>query len=66
MALNLVLNNSDFNFSAHANALAANFDQPKVQATPGTDASQAAKDRSALESGTLTSAGEGINAEYSA
>ncbi len=66
MALNLVLNNSDFNFSAHADAIAADFNQPKVDATPGTDASQVAKDRAALESGTLKSSGEGINAEYSA
>jgi hypothetical protein len=66
MALNLVLNNSDFNFSAIADSLRADFDQPKVVATPGTDAAQDAKDRAALESGSLTSAGEGINAEYSA
>jgi hypothetical protein len=66
MALNLVTNNAGHNFAAQADAKAASFDQPKVVPTPGTDASQVAKLRAQLESGTLTSAGSGINAEYSA
>lgn len=66
MIQNLVLNNSDFNFSAQDNQIRANFDQAKVVATPGTDAAQVAHLRAQLESGALTSAGSGINAEYSA
>ena len=66
MVQNLVLNNSDFNFSAKSDAIRASFDQTKVVATPGTDAAQVANLRSQLEAGTLTSAGTGINAEYSA
>ncbi|HEV8022048.1 MAG TPA: hypothetical protein VGP41_12325 [Candidatus Lustribacter sp.] len=66
MIQNLVLNNSDFNLSAVSDQLRANFDQPKVVATPGTDAAQVSHLRAQLESGALTSAGSGINAEYSA
>jgi hypothetical protein len=66
MGLNVVLNNSDHNFSSHAANLSANADQPKVVPTPGTDAAVVSNERSQLESGTLTSAGTGLNAEYSA
>jgi hypothetical protein len=66
MIQNLVLNNSDFNFSAPSAQLQQSFDQAKVVPTPGTDAAQVSKLRGQLESGTLTQAGSGINAEYSA
>ena len=66
MVQNLVLNNSDFNFSEPSVQLQQNFDQTKVVPTPGTDAAQAAHLRAQLESGALTQAGSGINAEYSA
>jgi hypothetical protein len=66
MVQNVVLNNSDHNFSASADALRANDDRTKVVPTPGTDAAVNAHLRSQLESGTLTAAGSGINAEYSA
>jgi hypothetical protein len=66
MADNLVINNSDHNFSSHADNIRASDNQPKVVPTPGTDAAQAAHLRSQLESGALTSAGSGLNAEYSA
>jgi hypothetical protein len=68
---NLVLNNSDFNFSAPSDQLRASQDTPKVVATPGTDAAVLANLRGQLESGSLTPgalapAGKGIHAEYSA
>jgi|HubBroStandDraft_4_1064222.scaffolds.fasta_scaffold1024256_2 hypothetical protein len=66
MIQNLVLNNSDHAFSAQWAGLQASDDQPKVVATPGTDAAVASHDRAQLESGALTSAGSGVNAEYSA
>jgi hypothetical protein len=73
---NLVLNNSDFNFSAHADQLRASDDQTKVVPTAGTDAAVVSTLRAQLESSSLTggppthgalhSSGNGINAEYSA
>ena len=71
MVQNLVLNNSDFNFSAQSDQLRANFDQTKVVPTPGTDAAILSNLRAQLESSSLTggplrSAGSGIHAEYSA
>jgi hypothetical protein len=66
MIQNLVLNNSDHAFSAQWSQLQASDDQPKVQATPGTDAAIISHERGQLESGTLTAAGTGVNAEYSA
>ena len=66
MVQNLVLNNSDFNFSAQSDKIRQNFDQTKVVATPGTDAAQVTTLRAQLESGALTQAGVGINAEHSA
>ena len=66
MIQNLVLNNSDHAFSAQWSGVQASDDQPKVVATPGTDAAVVSHERSQLESGTLTSAGTGVNAEYSA
>lgn len=66
MVQNVVLNNSDHNFSAASDAIRASADQTKVVPTPGTDAAVSAHLRSQLESGTLTAAGAGINAEYSA
>jgi hypothetical protein len=66
MVQNVVLNNSDHNFSAASDALRANADQTKVVPTPGTDAAVNSHLRSQLESGSLTAAGTGINAEYSA
>jgi hypothetical protein len=66
MVQNLVLNNSDHNFSVPSVQLQQNFDQTKVVPTPGTDAAQVSNLRAQLESGALTQAGSGINAEYSA
>jgi hypothetical protein len=63
---NLVLNNSDHNFSVPSAQLQAAADQPKVVATPGTPTAVAASLRAQLEAGTLTSSGQGINAEFSA
>ena len=66
MIQNLVLNNSDHAFSSQWAALQSSDDQPKVVATPGTDAAVVSHERSQLESGSLTSAGTGIHAEYDA
>ncbi len=41
-------------------------DRPTVVATPGTAAAVAKNLRAQLESGALTQAGQGINAEYQA
>lgn len=66
MIQNLVLNNSDHAFSSQWAQLQLSDDQPKVVATPGTDAAILSHERGQLESGTLTASGTGINAEYSA
>jgi hypothetical protein len=66
MVQNLVLNNSDHNFSAHADAIRISDDQAKVVATPGTDAAVNANLRGQLESGALAASGKGVLAEYSA
>jgi hypothetical protein len=66
MVENLVLNNSDHNFSVWADGLRAAQDQTKVVASPGTDAAVLANLRGQLESGALTAAGQGIHAEHSA
>ena len=66
MIQNLVLNNSDHAFSVQSDAIRASFDQAKVVPTPGTDAAVLSKERAQLEAGTLTAAGTGINAEFSA
>jgi hypothetical protein len=66
MIQNLVLNNSDHAFSSQWSQVQSSDDQPKVVATPGTDTAILARERGQLESGTLTSAGTGVNAEYSA
>ena len=71
MVQNLVLNNSDFNFSAQWDQARASADQTKVVPTDGTDAAVVADQRSQLESGALPGgalayAGAGIHAEYSA
>jgi hypothetical protein len=63
---NLVLNNSDHDFSVQWDQVRASTDQPKVVPTPGTDAAINAKLRGQLEAGTLKASGTGINAEYSA
>lgn len=66
MIQNLVLNNSDHAFSAQWSQVQASDDQAKVISTPGTDAAIVSRERGQLEAGTLTSAGTGVNAEYSA
>jgi hypothetical protein len=66
MVQNVVLNNSSHSFSAHSDAIRAQQDQTLVVATPGTDAAVNNNLRAQLESGALTSAGKGVNAEYSA
>jgi len=66
MIQNLVLNNSDHAFSSQWDQVRASDDQTKVVATPGTDAAVVSHLRGQLESGSLTSAGSGVNAEYSA
>ena len=66
MIQNLVLNNSDFNFSTSDDQIRAGQDQTKVVATPGTDAAIVSNLRGQLESGTLNATGRGINVEFSA
>ena len=66
MVQNLVLNNSDHNFSVISAQIQASADRPSVVPTPGSAAAVAAQLRSALESGALTASGQGINANYSA
>jgi hypothetical protein len=76
MVQNLVLNNSDVNFSTQWDQVRASQDQPRVVATPGTDAEVASNLRGQLESSTLAGAprvdsllhfqGAGINANYKA
>jgi hypothetical protein len=61
MVQNLVLNNSDHNFSVISDQLRADQDQTKVIATPGTDAAVVAQLRSDLESGALTASGTGTH-----
>jgi len=66
MIQNLVLNNSDHNFATQWDQVRASDDQTKVVSTPGTDAAVLSHERAQLEAGTLSAAGAGINAEYSA
>ena len=68
MVQNLVLNNSDHDFSVSMDNLSApSAITPKVVATPGTDAaSRRRRIARSWKSGTLTAAGNGINVEYSA
>ena len=66
MVQNLVLNNSDHNFSTISAQIQQQTDQPKVIASPGTDAAVNKSLRAQLESGALTASGQGINANYSA
>jgi hypothetical protein len=73
---NLVTNNSDHVFAIHDDSVRAQFDQTKVVATPGTDASVTSNLRSQLESGALNdgpqsaqpllSAGISAHADYKA
>ena len=66
MVQNLVLNNSDHNFSVISAQVQQQTDQPKVIASPGTDAAINKALRAQLESSALTASGQGINANYSA
>jgi hypothetical protein len=76
MVQNLVLNNSDVNFSTQWDQVRASQDSPQVVATPGTDAEVVSNLRAQLESSTLAGAprvdsllhfqGAGINANYKA
>jgi hypothetical protein len=71
MIQNLVLNNSDHDFSVLSAQLQASDDQTKVVPTTGTDAAVVSNERAQLESGALPGgvlayAGSGIHAEYSA
>jgi hypothetical protein len=66
MIQNLVLNNSDHNFSVISAQLQAATDTPQVNPTPGTDAAVVKSLRAQLESGALTQSGQGINANFSA
>jgi hypothetical protein len=71
MIQNLVLNNSDHDFSAQSAQLQARDDQTKVVPTAGTDAAVVSGQRAQLESGALPGgalayAGSGVHAEYSA
>ena len=66
MVQNIVLNNSDHNFSVISAQIQTQADQTKVVATPGTDVAVNASLRAQLESGALASSGQGINASYSA
>jgi hypothetical protein len=71
MIQNLVLNNSDHDFSLQSVQLQVSQDQAKVVATAGTDAALVSDQRAQLESGALPGgalayAGSGVHAEYSA
>jgi hypothetical protein len=76
MVQNVVLNNSDVNFSSQWDQVRASQDQTRVVATPGTDAEVVANLRAQLESSQLAGAprvdselhfqGAGINANYKA
>lgn len=76
MVQNLVLNNSDVNFSSHWDQVRASQDTTKVVASPGTDAQVVSTLRAELESSQLAGGprvdsalhfqGAGINANYKA
>jgi hypothetical protein len=76
MVQNVVLNNSDVNFSSQWDHVRAAQDRPRVVATPGTDAEVVANLRAELQSSHLAGAplvdtelqleGSGINASYKA
>ncbi len=66
MVQNVVLNNSAHVFSAYNDAVRAQFDQPKVVPTPGTDAAIAANERAQLAAGAFVSAGHGIHVDHGA
>ncbi len=66
MVQNLVLNNSDHNFSSWADGIRIEMDHTQVVASAGTDAAVNADLRGQLESGALAASGRGINAEHSA
>ncbi len=66
MIQNLVLNNSDHNFSVIAAQIQSSADRPKAEATPGSDLAVVRSLRGQLESGALTASGQGLNAEFSA
>jgi hypothetical protein len=63
---NLVLNNSDHNFSVQDDGYRVQLDQTRVQGNPGSAAAVRAQDLAALESGSLTSAGQGIHVDRAA
>ena len=64
MVQNLVLNNSDVNFSTWADGLRAAEDTTKVTGSPGSDAAVVADLRSELESGSLAGMGRGLVANF--
>lgn len=66
MVQNVVLNNSDHNFSVQDDAVRAQFDQPTVQGNPGSAAAVRKQDLAQLESGALTAAGQGLNIDHAA
>jgi hypothetical protein len=66
MVQNLVLNNSDANFSMWADGLRREQDTVKVVASDGTDAAVVSTLRSELESGTLAGMGRGLIANFTA
>jgi hypothetical protein len=73
---NLVLNNSDVNFSSQWDQVRASQDATRVVATPGTDAAVVSNLRAQLEASqlgggprvdsALRPTGAGINADYKA
>jgi hypothetical protein len=66
VADNLVINNSDHNFSSHADNLRATQNEPQVVPTSGTDAAVLKNERAQLESGSLAATGRGLNANFQA
>ena len=76
MVQNVVLNNSDVNFSSQWDQVRASQDAPKVVATTGSDAQVVSSLRSQLESSTLAGGtrvdsqlrdmGTGVNRDYNA
>jgi hypothetical protein len=66
MALNVVLNNSSHAFSVYDDTARAEFDQPKVTGSDGSDAQIAASLRGQLEDGSLAASGRGLIADFQA
>ena len=66
MVQNIVLNNSDHNFSGWADGLRREEDTIKVTGSAGSDAAVVSDLRSELEAGSLAGMGRGLVANFTA